>query len=514
MNRRKFYIHSFFSKIKAALSSFPKWHLTFILILSYSTAYHLTAQPVFADPEPYPFGLTPGGTPPWTRLVDLDHDDTLEAFVRSLTLAPPDFEPQTLDYYENRGSNEAPEFVFQASYPFGLPGPSLDHFWQFVDIDADGKDELFFITWGSDTPVKMRKNTGSLEEPNYGTEFVVNPYGIMPPLSDIDGSMLDGATPTFADMDGDGDFDLFYGGNFTNSVADEAFYYSENTDPTCDNEDPSDDGTNPQFALPIKNPFGLTFPEGLNAFHQEIFADTDCDGDLDMYMGYPPGQGLYFENTGTPTNPDFSTLPNNITLQANFGSFVDIGGDGDLDFVSGPSFFENISPPFPEPEAGFDFVQDGLTLNFTDTSSEFVTKWIWDFGDSTSSEEQHPVHTYAEGGTYEVCLTAWTPCKSHEICQVIQIMTGTRESRLKADFQLFPNPSGDLLQVELKSEEPLKSPEIVLFNLLGAPVRHWNFPQNNIAIRERLNLSGLSAGIYVLKVQANDQFLARKFVKR
>lgn len=35
-----------------------------------------------------------------------------------------------------------------------------------------------------------------------------------------------------------------------------------------------------------------------------------------------------------------------------------------------------------------------------------ATSWSWDFGDGTSSTEQNPVHTYADGGYYKAVLTA------------------------------------------------------------------------------------------------------------
>ena len=47
-----------------------------------------------------------------------------------------------------------------------------------------------------------------------------------------------------------------------------------------------------------------------------------------------------------------------------------------------------------------------LTVNFTDQSTNSPTSWAWDFGDGTTSEEQNPVHTYQNTGSYTVQLTA------------------------------------------------------------------------------------------------------------
>lgn len=45
------------------------------------------------------------------------------------------------------------------------------------------------------------------------------------------------------------------------------------------------------------------------------------------------------------------------------------------------------------------------TVHFIDLSSGNPFSWFWDFGDSTYSAEQFPVHQYSGPGTYYVCLT-------------------------------------------------------------------------------------------------------------
>ena len=47
-----------------------------------------------------------------------------------------------------------------------------------------------------------------------------------------------------------------------------------------------------------------------------------------------------------------------------------------------------------------------LAVQFNDTSTGNVTKWLWGFGDGTTSTEQHPAHTYEGLGTYTVTLNA------------------------------------------------------------------------------------------------------------
>ena len=48
-------------------------------------------------------------------------------------------------------------------------------------------------------------------------------------------------------------------------------------------------------------------------------------------------------------------------------------------------------------------------VNFTDQSTGNITSWFWDFGDESTSEEQHPTHTYDASGAYTVSLTVSGP---------------------------------------------------------------------------------------------------------
>lgn len=50
-----------------------------------------------------------------------------------------------------------------------------------------------------------------------------------------------------------------------------------------------------------------------------------------------------------------------------------------------------------------------LTVSFHDTSSGKPERWLWQFGDGSTSTEQNPVHTYYLNGTYTVSLVSDTP---------------------------------------------------------------------------------------------------------
>ena len=61
----------------------------------------------------------------------------------------------------------------------------------------------------------------------------------------------------------------------------------------------------------------------------------------------------------------------------------------------------------PKIDARWDFKvidMDRRLVAFQDQSIGKVTSWKWDFGDETTSTEQHPIHTYKEAGMYIVTL--------------------------------------------------------------------------------------------------------------
>ncbi len=67
------------------------------------------------------------------------------------------------------------------------------------------------------------------------------------------------------------------------------------------------------------------------------------------------------------------------------------------------------TPPSNDPpSAGFTDSVDGLSVSFTDTSSDSdgsIASRSWNFGDGSTSTSANPSHTYASAGTYTVTLT-------------------------------------------------------------------------------------------------------------
>ncbi len=108
-----------------------------------------------------------------------------------------------------------------------------------------------------------------------------------------------------------------------------------------------------------------------------------------------------------------------------------------------------VSDPPDAPVAGFDVELDGdiapVTATFTDTTTGDVNSWSWNFGDGRTSNEQNPVITYNEPGTYSVTLTATGPGGS-TTTEAVMVTAETPLDPPTADFIASPESGpADLL---------------------------------------------------------------------
>ena len=79
-----------------------------------------------------------------------------------------------------------------------------------------------------------------------------------------------------------------------------------------------------------------------------------------------------------------------------------------LSFLALWSCGDDDEDPRPDLAAAFDAVpstSNFLEVSFLNNSMNAET-YIWRFGDGTTSQEESPTHTYAEGGEYRVTLIA------------------------------------------------------------------------------------------------------------
>ncbi|MBK7668470.1 MAG: VCBS repeat-containing protein [Sphingobacteriaceae bacterium] len=159
-------------------------------------------------------------------------------------------------------------------------------------------------------------NSNTAQAQTYGSGQT-NPFNLA--------SVGNNSTPTFADLDNDGDKDIISGSYLGD------FYYFQNIGSS----------TVPNYSAAVTNPFGLTT---VTLYSAPVFVDLDNDGDKDIVSGGKYGDFYYFQNTGTSTVPNYSAAVSspfglaNLPYNYSTPAFVDLDNDGDLDVISGSSF--------------------------------------------------------------------------------------------------------------------------------------------------------------------------------
>lgn len=144
---------------------------------------------------------------------------------------------------------------------------------------------------------------------------------------------------------------------------------------------------------------------------------------------------------------------------------------------------------------------DLLTAAFHDLSYYEPTQWDWDFGDGTGSTERHPAHTYAQAGTYEVCLTVSNTNSSHTFCRTLFFgVSALHDPEIQAAIQVAPNPFTHYLGISLST--PLRGPVFELFDLTGRKVAEQSLAYGLTTVD---GLAHLPQGFYFWQVMAGGQ---------
>ncbi|MCF8369784.1 MAG: T9SS type A sorting domain-containing protein [Bacteroidales bacterium] len=164
--------------------------------------------------------------------------------------------------------------------------------------------------------------------------------------------------------------------------------------------------------------------------------------------------------------------------------------------------------------AGFNYSTIGATYNFFDSSIN-SEDWYWDFGDGFNSVLQNPTHTYTESGNYEVSQKTNNPCFEDTYSQEIEVLvTSSGIINKQQVFSIFPNPGDGNIILTFQSQMIGEDVSYEIWQMNGSFLKQGAFHLSDKNQQLQIDLTNFPAGLYVIKIYADNETLTRTFVIR
>ncbi|MEM1322021.1 MAG: T9SS type A sorting domain-containing protein [Bacteroidota bacterium] len=418
---------------------------------------------------------------PASFMLDIDGDG-----IRDLMAAPNETVARGDNYecswfYKNVGSNEFPDFEFRQTdfLVEDMIDVGSGSVPALVDYNADGLLDIVIgneSMYDDDRPwnpsLWLYENTGTKTNPRF---ILVDDDWLG--MNSLVGDNNYNLAPTFGDLDGDGDLDILIG--------EEAgtLFYGENI---------AGPGNFMQF-----NPLQYNYMKlDQGRLSTPSIVDVNRDGLLDLVVGDSRGNCNYYQNIGTVTAPMFDSIPTSDRL----GQAI-IGAIGFANGNSAPQFLEQDGAlmMFSGSVEGGIYVYDNIDGN-VDGRFDLVTKSYGDiftgldsriaFGDLNGDDRLDIVVGNRSGG-----ISVYGS----------SLATSLEEVWGGAEFELFPNPATELLNVRLPQAG---RGQAVVYDLLGRPLQTRSFNGQQLEIP----LQNFSSGIYILTIELPEENRSQKFV--
>ena len=204
---------------------------------------------------------------------------------------------------------------------------------------------------------------------------------------------------------------------------------------------------------------------------------------------------------------DWSTGDTTQTIEINIISdttiFVEVG-DTNLCYTIDSIVVDRVDSAA---NAAFEFTVDSNTVSFNNLSLN-ATLYTWDFGDSTTSNEMSPVHTYDSNGTYIVTLIADNGCNSDTSVDTVTI-TSVGVLGIANSWNIYPNPVINNLTISLpKGFDGTVSVRDILGRELLVRKAEESINTMEISMKE------LPSGTYFVILQNSNGVYEKKLLKQ
>jgi len=369
----------------------------------------------------------------WT---DYDNDGDLDLYISKCRQGVDDpTDPRRLNLlFRNDGNNNYTDVAAQANLqPFSQSWAA-----DFADIDNDGDMDCFVINHESNNTLHRNNGNGTFTD-------ITLASGLPSAFTGVGA----GIQAKFADFDNDGYVDLLY-----TSLGSSHALMRNNGNNTF---------------TKASNPF----PGTPTRIHSAAVGDLNNDGFLDVYAGFGfsynqvgnESDRLYI-NLGNDNNHYFKArlqgvssningigarlelygnwgkqirdirsgesygIMNSYTAHFGLGSATGIDSmivrwpSGNIDFLAGLPADTTLmirEGDFCLPYSSFQFSNLGLTAAFEGSGDLGATEWLWDFGDGHSDTGRVAIHTYANDGSFNVCLSTSGTCGQSQSCRTVQV---------------------------------------------------------------------------------------------
>ncbi len=429
---------------------------------------------------------------PAAYILDVNNDQKEDMLISSFNINYCMLDPlidtsanvENVLYYKNTSSDSTDLFQYQNDH-FLIRG-SIDAgenaLPAFFDYNADGKMDLLIGNCyrydREDTlnrGLSLYENTGTAGTPEY--RLVTRDFQNFSALE------IRALSPSFGDMDGDGDLDMLCGN------IDGSFVYFENTA----------GATNPPFFSYVNSSY-----KNLNVgeYSKPQIVDVNRDGLPDIISGSRQGTVFYFKNIGTVSNPDF-------TLVSNFWGAVDVRDGGFFGFSTpvlypyGPNQEYNL---FVGSEKGKIFMYDSIEGNLNGNFHLVSNTLIDSLRSYRSAIDLADIN---HDGDFEMLIGSLRGGLSI-LSSGDTVMTGIHTTYLAhQSMTIYPVPAKDFISIQF-SEKLQKPAELKILSISGRTLKTYPLKPG----RKQFILSDLRLknGIYFIECLINKTHYTQKLI--
>jgi hypothetical protein len=439
---------------------------------------------------------------PASYLLDVDGDSKKDMLVAPNAEVAAKNKDMVL-FYKNTGTDKKPVFTYQSNdfiigKTLDLGGGSIPN---LVDIDGDGDLDLVIATQGEFTQTGNANDRLVLYLAS-GTDRITYTLADQDFL-DINGgsAKIQRIVPTFGDLTGDGKPDLLIGdGNGR-------FHFYEN----------NSNGTSYAFTKKSDDYFGMY--GGVYAAPQLV--DLNKDGKLDIVSGRKNGTLVYFENSGSTTAPNFTSVPTIDSIgKINVAEMVLSGGI--------PYYFDGYSVPhvcdldkdgnyeiLVGSEQGRLFMYRNFDANANRVCDEIEKVFSDGAGVAPSNMYFGPKVSAFTGdvdkdGIPEVFVGNARGGLRLYSADIKGVISGVKETPgSKSNLVVYPNPAHQ--ELSIRSDRNLDGMTYTISDILGHSVQTGKLD----AYQTKIDLSGVQPGFYLLNAidVKGNQFVAKFLVE-